>query len=136
MPFQDTSENGVKRCLIEIGKCNNIEVSLETRCNERFATTWRSHRSYNQCVNDGPERMLIILAIIPTIAINKLSQNLNWWLRTIFLELWHVQIIYIDDTFCAKSWTKCVSSSLIELHVYNVLNHVAMCLRREADLDD
>lgn len=72
MPLQNTSENGIKRGLIEIGKGNDVEVSLESRGNEGLATTWRSHRCNDHCVNYGPVGMLIVLAIIPAITVHKL----------------------------------------------------------------
>lgn len=129
VPLQNTSENGVERGLIEIGKGNDIEVPLETRSDEGLATTWRSHRCNNQRVDYGPERMLVILAIVPSITVNELSQDFDWRLGTVFLELRHVQVINIDDASRSKSWAKRVSSSLVELHVHNVLDHVAVSLR-------
>lgn len=71
--------------------------------------------------------MLVVLSIIPTFLILKLSQDLNWWLR-LEEDLWHVEIINKDNALHSESWTEVVFSSLVKFHINDVLNLVAMSL--------
>lgn len=80
--------------------------------------------------------MLVILSVIPSSTINHLSQNFNWWLRSILLKFWHIQIININDSPCSKPWSKCISSSLFNLHVNNILHNIAVSLSGETNFDD
>lgn len=135
MPFEDTSENGSHSVFIEIGESNDVEVSLESWGDIRFTTSWRSHSSDDTCVNDISERMLVVFSVVPASLIDKLSQNFNWWLSSEYL-LWHIEIINKDDAFHTESGTKVILSSLIKLHVNNVLDLVTSSLSGETDFDN
>ena len=127
MPFQNGLKDGLHGVIIEICECNDVEVSLESWGDERFTTTWCSHSSNDHCINDVSKWMLIVFSIIPSTLILKLSKNFNWWLR-LQEDLWHVKIIDKDNTLHPESWAEMVFSSLIEFHIYDILNLVAMSL--------
>ena len=80
--------------------------------------------------------MLVIFSVIPATVINHLSKDLDWWLSSVLLKFWHVQVIDIDNTASSEPWSKSISSPLFNLHIDNILNHVAMGLSGKADLDD
>lgn len=109
-------------------------MSLESWSDERFTSTWSSHSSNYHSFLNVSERMLVVFSVIPSSLIDKLSQDLNWWLGS-EVWLWHVQVINKDNTSHSEPWTKVILSSLIQLHVNNVLDLVAMSLSREPDLD-
>lgn len=45
--------------------------------------------------------MLFLLQIIPTTLRTELPQNFDWWLRSVGLLFWHVQIVNKDYAFHA-----------------------------------
>lgn len=111
-------------------------MSLESWRDETSSTTWSTHSCDNHGINDISEWMLVIFSIIPSTLINELPQDLNWWLGAVSLLLWHVEIIDEDDASHTESWSEMVFSPLIEFHIDNVLDVVAVGLGRESHLDD
>jgi len=136
MPFEDRYEDGGHGVVIEVCESNNVEMSLESWCNETSSTTWSTHSCDNHRINDVSEWMLVILSIVPSTLINELPQDLNWWLSAISLLLWHVEIIDEDDASHTESWTVVIFSPLIEFHIDNVLDVIAVGLGRESDFNN
>lgn len=80
--------------------------------------------------------MLWILKVVPTLLVHHLTENLNWWLGSILLNLWHVQVINEYDSLLVEFWSKDTSSSLFELTIDNVLHLVTLGLSGESNLND
>ena len=111
-------------------------MSLEPWGDIRSSTSWSSHSCDNHGVNYVSKWVLVIFSVVPASLINKLSQDFNRWLRTIFLLLGHIKIINKNYASHAKSRTEMVFSALIEFHVHDVLDLVAMGLGRESNFND
>ena len=79
--------------------------------------------------------MFAVLSIIPTALVHKLSQDLNWRLSTVLLNLWHIQVIDKDYTTFRIRWCEYTLSSLLQLRIDNVLYRIAMGLSRESNFD-
>ena len=100
-----------------------------------LATTWRAHRANQHGVNECAERMLVVLEIVPAALVEHLAKNLDGRLRSVLLNLRHVQIIDEDDDFLAVASTEHAGSPLVKFAINYVLNLVAMGLGRETNLD-
>jgi hypothetical protein len=80
--------------------------------------------------------MLGILEVVPTLLVHHLTEDLNWGLGSILLNLGHIQVINEYDSLLIKFWTKDTCSSLLKLAIDNVLHLVTLGLSGESNLND
>lgn len=110
-------------------------MPLESWGDKRPSSSRRSHRCNEHGIDDVSERMLIVLPIIPPSLINQLPQNFDWWLRSED-DFRHIEIIDEDNTPHTKSRSEVIPPPLVQLHVNDVLDLIAMSLSREPHLND
>lgn len=46
------------------------------------------------------------LSVIPAAMVHPLAQQLNWWLGTVCLQGWHVQVVNEEDEVAPQGWPK------------------------------
>jgi len=80
--------------------------------------------------------MLLVFVVVPAALRHKLSKNFNGGLRTIRLNLRHVQVIDKDNALHAEAGTESTHADLVELAIDNVLHLVAMSLSGETNLNN
>jgi hypothetical protein len=128
MPFKNVPEDNFKSCLIKVDITNLVEMSSHTLSDMSSTTTWWTHGSDKVHLLKMSEWMLIIFSVIPSTLIDPLSKDLNWRLSTIFLDLWHVQIVNEYNTLHSNSWTEMILSQFSEFTINDVLDLIASSL--------
>ena len=79
--------------------------------------------------------MLGIFQVVPTTLIEHLAQDFNGRLRTVRLDLRHVEIIDEDDNLLAHTCTENASTSFFKSAIDDVLHLIAACLRGKSNLN-
>eukprot|EP00967_Tisochrysis_lutea_P013818 scaffold15484_cov30-Tisochrysis_lutea.AAC.4 len=129
----DQSKDGLHRGILELWKCDEIEVAEEAIAHDLPPAARWTHRADKRDVDDLPE--LPRLAFIPAAMPHPLAQNLYRRLSTIFLALRHIDIVNEDDVLFAR-WRPIDSlTPLVNLGINLVLRHVGGRLGGEANED-
>ena len=128
-PIHNVRENQGKSFGVECSHVHHAEVPREPVSDGISSTAGWSHRCDELYVQQRSEGEL--LAIVPATVVHPLSQDLDWWLSTIHLNLWHVHIVDKDHHLLSNRRTKNSLASLVELTINDVLGHVGTRLRRE-----
>ena len=110
-------------------------MPLQTWRDFGLATTWGSHRANQHRIDESSEWMLGIFQVVPATLVEHLAQDFNGRLRTVRLDLWHIEIIDEDDNLLAHTCTENAGTPLFKSAIDDVLNLVAACLRGESNLN-
>ena len=65
-------------------------MSLKALSNDRAAAAWRSHGRDKDDVFNLFEWLFLVLAVVPTLVVHPLSQQLKRWLGSVLLLFGHV----------------------------------------------
>jgi hypothetical protein len=85
-------------------------MSEQSRSDSISTTTWWSTSANKHGILDLLENELF--SVIETTGIDGLTEQFTRWLRSISIELWHVDIIDEEDHLFTSGWTeKCLSLS-------------------------
>ena len=96
-------------------------MTLDARRDDRSPSTRWSHGGHEDNIHEPVKWLLLRLPIIPASMIQELSEELEWRLSTIFLLLWHIEIINEDDELLANGRTIDAFSPLLKLFIEVVL---------------
>jgi hypothetical protein len=109
----DLTEDHFDTVSIKLVVSDNVIVALQTLSQYTSATTWWAHRRDEDNVLDL--HVLLSKSIVPAFVVHPLTEQLERWLSTILLFLWHVEVINEDDVLFTKSRTVTILSPLFEV---------------------
>ena len=109
---------------LQIGVGEDVEMTLESSCDDRSATSWWSHSSTHDQTLELPEWLFFGLPLIPATVVKELSDQLQRRLGTILFFLWHVEIIDEDDIFLSNRWSVNTLTSFLNLVIERILDLV------------
>mmetsp|Transcript_27594 Transcript_27594/g.74625 ORF Transcript_27594/g.74625 Transcript_27594/m.74625 type:complete len:268 (+) Transcript_27594:6223-7026(+) len=110
---------------------HNIEVSQEAVGHWVSSTARGTHRTDVLQVYQLAEA--VVNAIIPSMMIHGLAEQLNGGLCSVFLHLRHVKVVHKDDSLFAHRRPIHTLAALVKLAVNYVLGHVCRGLCREVE---
>ena len=97
-------------------------------------TSWRAHGRDEDQVLQSLEGFVFIDAVIPTVVVHELADELDGWHGAELFFHGHVQVINEDDELLADGWAVDTLAVLVELGIHEVLHLVRRCLGREGHL--
>jgi len=131
MIIQDLEVNCFEDFFLSSEARNEGEMSRETEINNEGTGFW-VHATGE---HDIDQELLFfeMVSVINDTIIDDLSNQANWRLGTILIEVWHVEVIHEVDEGLAWWWTEGTSSSLVDLRFYDNLKCLRVGVRVEVD---
>jgi hypothetical protein len=131
MIIQDLEEYSFKDFFLRSEARNEGEMSRETEINDEGTRFW-VHASGEHNI-DQEFLFFKMVSVINDTIIDDLSNQANWGLGTILIEIWHVKVIHEVDQGLAWWWTEGTSSSLVDLRFNDNLKLFGAGERVEVD---
>jgi len=112
-------------------------VTLEARGDKGLSSTRGTHGSNAHSVNELAEGMLVVLKIVPSSLVHKLTKDLDGWLSAVLFLDGHVKIVDENNSAHSNDFgAEDTSTTLVRFLINNVLNLVSASLSGETDLNN